>query len=346
MPGTPKGMIQPVASSTPHGRDKLAFLLALVPYLMDKGRVSVTDAARHFGVSESQIRDSVNLIAVSGVPGETSSYQHEDLFDIDWDLLDEHDEIVITHLVAIDDSPRFSAREAAALIAGLQYLSSLPEQADRGVLVSLLAKLSHGASGTPSEVAVGSSEVDGFVSIIRNAVASGVRLEFDYLNSRGDMERRTVDPLRLESLDEDWYLRGWDHVREAARTFRLDRMSALVATTEPISSHADHVRLGDKLFEPSDTDLNVVVALDSNALPLIADYLTTEAPRVAAGTQTRVALHVAHTHGLKRLVAGLAGVITVAEPASARVRVADWAEAALARYDEGESSSQKTGKPR
>jgi proteasome accessory factor C len=307
---------------------------------MDKGRVSVAEAARHFGVSETQIRDSVNLIAVSGVPGETSSYQHEDLFDIDWDLLEERDEIVITHLVAIDDSPRFSAREAAALIAGLQYLSSLPEQADRGVLVSLLAKLAHGASGKPSEVAVGSSDVDGFVSVIRDAVAAGTQIEFDYLNSRGEMERRSVDPLRLESLDEDWYLRGWDHGREAARTFRLDRMSALVPTAKPVSSRAGEVTLGDKLFEPSATDLTVVVELDSNALPLIADYLTTEPPKSAPGARTRVTLHLAHTHGLKRLVAGLAGVVTVLEPASARTRVADWAQAALDRYDSSDFPSQ------
>src|SRR5690606_36637804 len=107
----------PVAKPALHARDKLAFLLALVPYLMDHGSVRVADAARHFGVDEDQIRESVRLIAVSGVPGETSSYQHEDLFDIDWDAFEQDDEIVITHLVTIDDSPRFSAREAAALIA-------------------------------------------------------------------------------------------------------------------------------------------------------------------------------------------------------------------------------------
>ena len=135
-------------------QDKLAFLLALVPYLMDRDRVSVTEAARHFGVEKSQLRDAVRLIAVSGVPGETNAYQHGDLFDIAWDDFEENDQIVLTHLVAIDDSPRFSAREAAALIAGLQYLSALPENADRDVIGSLMAKLARGASGAPSQVAV------------------------------------------------------------------------------------------------------------------------------------------------------------------------------------------------
>ena len=63
-------------------QDKLAFLLSLVPYLMDHDRVSVAETAAHFGVPEEQIRDAVRLISVSGIPGETASYQHGDLFDI------------------------------------------------------------------------------------------------------------------------------------------------------------------------------------------------------------------------------------------------------------------------
>ena len=40
-----------------------------------------------------------------------------DLFDIDWDLLDEQDLIVITNTVGLERTPRLSAREAAALLA-------------------------------------------------------------------------------------------------------------------------------------------------------------------------------------------------------------------------------------
>ena len=37
-------------------QDKLAFLLSLVPYLIDHDDVSVADAAAHFGVSEDEMR--------------------------------------------------------------------------------------------------------------------------------------------------------------------------------------------------------------------------------------------------------------------------------------------------
>ena len=120
---------------------------------------------------------------------------------------------MLTHLVAIDDSPRFSAREAAALIAGLQYLSSLPENADIEAIASLMAKLTRGASATPSQVAVSSVDSGEAISIIQSAVRDGVQVEFDYLNSRGTHEHRRVDPLpdRIR-VDRDWYLRGWCHL--------------------------------------------------------------------------------------------------------------------------------------
>ena len=92
----------------------------------------------------------------------------------------------MTNLVAIDDSPRFSGREAAALIAGLQYLSALPENADRAAMASLTDKLSRGASAHPSAVAVEGSEPDAALALIRRAVAAGVQIEFDYLDAQGE----------------------------------------------------------------------------------------------------------------------------------------------------------------
>ena len=41
----------------------------------------------------------------------------DELFDIDWDLLDERDLIVITNTVGLERSPKLTAREAAALLA-------------------------------------------------------------------------------------------------------------------------------------------------------------------------------------------------------------------------------------
>lgn len=316
-------------------RDKLAFLLALVPYLVDHERVTVEEAAAHFRVPAAQIRDAVSLIAVSGLPGETAAYQHEDLFDIDWDAFEQDDEIVLTNRVAIDDAPRFSAREAAALIAGLQYLSGLPENADRASIASLMGKLSRGASGDPVPLAVeGPGAGDGMtptLTAIRDSVERGTQLELDYRSASGESERRRVDALRVESIDDDWYLRGWCHLRGAVRTFRLDRISGVRVTDEPIAHRAGDVRLPE-LFAPSPDDVEVTLQVATSALPLVADFVP-DLPRAEPGAdRVRVAVRVQHFHGITRLVAGMPGVAEVVAPAEARRAVAEWAEAAAARY--------------
>lgn len=327
MPSAPRRPAAPLQA-----QDKLTFLLSLVPYLAERDRVSVTEAAEHFGVKPEQIRDAVRLIAVSGVPGETSTYQYEDLFDIAWDDFEENDQIVVTNFVAIDDSPRFSAREAAALMAGLQYLSSLPESADRGAVESLMAKLARGASADPSQLAVEAGETDATLALVRQAVASGVQLEFDYHSSTGEAEHRSVDPLLVESVDADWYLRAWCHLRGAIRTFRLDRIANAAVTTRPVDHLAGDVPLPERLFEGASDDVEVVIDVAAAIEPLLADYIPEGAPRSADGATVRTTLRASHFHGLKRLVAGKPGMITVVEPADARVVVAEWASAAASRY--------------
>lgn len=313
-----------------HSGDKLVLLLSLVPYLVQRGEASVAEAAAHFGVSAGQIRAAMSLIAVSGLPGETATYQHDDLFDIDWDAF-EHDRLIITNRVAIEDAPRLSAREASALIAGLQYLSALPDNADNELLDGLLAKLARGASDGPNPVAVGRPVVDQSLRVLGDAIAQGVEVEFDYMNSRGDRERRTVDPLRIDSRDTDWYLKGWCHLREGLRTFRIDRISGLTRTDRPIESRGENALVAEGLFQAGTDDLMVDVAIAEDAVGMLREFL---AERVGTSSDGRELwrLRAVHFHGLKRMVAAHPGVVEVLDPLEAREAVRQWALAGSDRY--------------
>lgn len=316
-------------------QDKLALLLALVPYLLDNDGVTVRQAAAQFDVPPQRVRDAVMLIAVSGVPGESRQYQPNDLFDIDWDAYETEDRIQLTHQVAIDESPRFSAREAAALIAALQYLSALPENADRAALATLTAKLTRGASTPPSALAVESAGDPPALPLIRRALQAGSVLRFHYLNGRDEREERLVEPLRVESVDDSWYLRAWDQTRAALRTFRLDRMEQVRIDPDAHAVRPDDVVLPERIFTPSRDDLTVTIDIARAAVPLLADYLGDRPvlePSPDGADRTRTRLRIAHLHGLKRLVAGRAGLIRVVGPDDARRAVADWAAAAAQQY--------------
>jgi proteasome accessory factor C len=315
-------------------QDKLAFLLSLVPYLIDRERVSVAEVARHFGVPATRIRRAVELIAVSGIPGETMQYQHGDLFDIAWDDFDQNDMIVLTNLVAIDDSPRLSAREASALIAGLQYLSALPEAGDPEAIHALMAKLTRGAGGASSNVAVGQDTHDATLAVVRQAMAAGRGLCFEYAGPRAARGERRVDPLRVESIDADWYLRAWDLHRDALRTFRLDRMSSPRVDDRPAGKRVEDVDMPDTLFQRTAEDVIVTVELDSSSLPLVADFLadTADEPDASGRVRIRLAASASTSNafdGVVRLVAGLPGRAVLIDPPAAREAVRAFAASAL-----------------
>lgn len=314
------------------GPERTLFMLSVVPYLLERGAVPVDEVARHFDVTPELVRRTIELLPMTGIPGESKAYLDTDLFEIDYDALEEGT-VILTRNIVIDEAPRFSSREAAALMAGLQYLSALPENSDSEAIAALMAKLARGSSAAPAEVGVEGGAPDATRALIRSSVSNETRLSFDYRNSRGDTQRRLVDPLRLESIDRDWYLRAWDNDREAIRTFRLDRMSAVEASDEPTAHRAEDVSLSDSLFQGSEDDLEVVIELPVEAVPLLADFQPVGSSAGSRPGLVRTTLRVAHHHGLKRIVAGYAGIVTVVEPDEARRVVAEWAAAGAERYE-------------
>lgn len=69
-------------------------------------------------------------------------------------------------------------------------------------------------------------------TLVSIAIACGrpERLRFDYLDGGGRHSDRHVEPYRLVITRRQWYLVAFDRSRDAWRTFRVDRMSAVRMT--------------------------------------------------------------------------------------------------------------------
>lgn len=310
--------------------DRLALLVSLVPYLRQQAEaVPVETAAAHFGVTPKQVRDAVRLIAVSGTPGDDGVYSHVDLFDINWDALELHDLIEVTHFVALEEAPRMSNREAAAVIAGLSFLRSLPRLVDERRIDELLTKL--GSSGAAPHFGFGTTTAHPVArDAVAAAIATGRRLRFRYRREDGEETVRHVDPFTLETIGGDLFLHGWCLERDAERVFRLDRMREAAVTNLPTEPH-DRAEQSRLIFTPSDEHVRVTLEVGAAALPLVRDYLPVgePAPEVDARGRAVIEVRIASMQHLARLVAGHAGELRVLAPPSARTAVADWARAAL-----------------
>lgn len=309
--------------------DRAALMLQLVPYLIGKGEVSLAEAAAEFDVTPEQMRSMVEKLTVIGLPGERGYWQMaNDLFDIDWDLLDEQDVIVITNSVALERSPKLTAREAAALLAGLQLARSIPGVGDTELYAGLLAKLSRGASATPAEVILAPEPVDAVRDLVAEALRRRVAVSFTYKAPDAAPTTRTVDPVKVHIASGQWYLQGWCHLREAMRTFHLDRVSALELTDIPIT-HAGEP--APDWFSTPAGDVVARVRFPESMAPLLGDYLERAALQTADG-MTVATMRVADELSLRRLAARRGGIVEVLEPPAARRAVAEWAEAGLAQY--------------
>jgi predicted DNA-binding transcriptional regulator YafY len=78
----------------------------------------------------------------------------------------------------------------------------------------------------------GQVTVDGdALLVLARAVRDTVRVRFDYESRDGTPTSRTVEPVGLVATGRRWYLMAYDVDRDDWRTFRLDRMRAVEATT-------------------------------------------------------------------------------------------------------------------
>lgn len=309
--------------------DRAALMLQLVPYLIGKGEVSIAEAADEFDVTPDQMRAMVEKLTVIGLPGDGGYWQMaNDLFDIDWDLLDQRDLIVITNSVGLERAPKLTAREAAALLAGLQLARTIPGVGDTDLYAGLLAKLARGASGTPAEVIVAPGPVDTVRDAVATALRRGVAVSFTYKAPDAAPTTRTVDPVKVHIADGQWYLQGWCHLREAMRTFHLDRVSDLQLTDIPIT-HAGEPAPG--WFETSDDDVVARIRFPEAVARLLGDYLDRATLETADG-MTTATMRVADEVSLRRLAVRRGGEVEVLEPSAARRATAEWAEAGLAQY--------------
>lgn len=312
--------------------DRVNILMALVPYLIDNSPVSIDSLATMFQLDPSQVREIVALLAVSGVPGDSGAYQHQDLFDINWDAFENDDVVELWNHVALEETPRFSAREAATLVAGLNYLAGIVDPSAQPALSTLLSKIGRGSSSQPQNIVIDAAPPLMPVGLIREGISSSRCISFTYTNLEAERSVRIVSPLRLDAVGRVLYLRAWCHDREALRTFRCERIADAHFVDVTFSEDALGAVIEDELFVPHDTDISAVIRVSEDQVGQLAEY-SPEPISTSAGF-VNVRISFAEMANLLMFVARFAGRVEVLEPEAARMAVHAWATKLSSRIDE------------
>lgn len=316
--------------------DRVVMLLSLVGYLRERDAVPVSEVADRFAISTAEVRELMTFLGTAGVPGETQHYQHEDLFDIDWDALELRDEARLTQVIAVDDAPRFAPGETAALIAGLHALTPLLPEGDAMRAAALAHKLAGALGGPTASLSLQQEAGDPRVAMIVDALRDGRRLSIVYRDAEGVATDREVRPIGLSQDGDAWYLRGFCLTRQAERSFRVAQISALqigeAERSDPgAGQDSDHVSDQGRDWDDA-LGYELVATVPHDSLSALAGF----SPRVIEESEPgrlRVAIDAWNGALALQLMRIAPGRIVIESPVRARESVHDWASRALAAYD-------------
>src|SRR5262249_53164088 len=208
--------------------DRLQRLLALVPHVISRKVVGLSETAAAFGVSERELVDDLNMLWCVELRAPDPYCPI--------DLSYEGGEIVVSQAESMDRPLRLGVDEASALLVALRMLAEVgelakvPDLAEGSALSRTIAKLeaAAGEAGAASaQVAVeGDHHAERSVlARVREALDGGRRLHLSYyVPGRDEATERDVDPMRLLVVEGRTYLEGWCRRAEAVRVFRLDRV--------------------------------------------------------------------------------------------------------------------------
>lgn len=316
-------------------QDQVARMLALVPYLRERGGISVDEVARAFAVPPTQIVKDLKVLWFCGLPNSVTG----DMIDIDMEALDGAGVVKLSNADYLTRPLRLARHEALALTVALRALLEIASTTERESIEHVLGKLEAAAGDvveSASAVGIQVFEDDPLVrSSVDLALRSGRQLDLSYyVPARDETTQRVVDPIRLVYSEGRAYLEAWCHRAEEVRLFRLDRIiasSVLDSPSEPPPG-ASRGDLSGQLFRPDPSDPVAIVDLDASAR-WVADYFPVEAIEDRPDGSARVRLRFSQDSWLVRLVLRLGGHAVLVEPASLRSRVTAIAKAALANYE-------------
>lgn len=212
-------MSAPAPATRTSASDRVARLLAIIPWIAAHDGPTVDEVCARFAVTRAQLAGDLERLMFVGVP----PYTPDTLIDVTID----GDRVWLRFADVFARPLHLTPEQGLALVAAGAASRELPGGDDDGPLTTALAKLADVLGIVPEEavsVTLGETR-PGVLEALRAAVAARRRVRLDYYTyGRDERTTREVDPRAVMAHDGAWYLVGWCHLAGDDRSFRVDRI--------------------------------------------------------------------------------------------------------------------------
>ena len=309
-------------------------LMAILLLLQQREQVTAAEVARELEVSERTARRDLDALAMAGVPVYSLQGRGGG-----WRLLGG----------ARTDLSGLTASEARALFLAVGP-ASVATPAVKAALRKLVRALPE-PFRVPAQAAAsslvmdpqrwGSSPIEHrpprLLDELQDAVIRGVQVRLGYVDLQGAETERTVHPLGIVAKGPSWYLVAT--TRAGRRTFRIDRVSFVDPTDDPVHRPKD--------FDLAETWREIAAEVDRRRTPLEIQAVCAppgmgllrmmlggrlEVGAATAGGRIEVVIRGYHEYALAGELAGLVEWLEVTGPAGVREHLAAIGDALVERY--------------
>ena len=214
----------------PSTSTKIERLLAIVPWVVERGGATVGDIAERFEMRPAAVYDLLLAAMCYEVAG-AGAYENLGIV-VFGDEGDAGEAWVHVEPGAMLDRPlNLSVPQAFGILVAGQSALALRGADRSGALATALDKL-RAAYGERVRVSV-ELPLPRSLPTLREAVRARTTVSIHYYTPNTDaVTERRVDPLDVSLADGHWYLRGWCHLRQDLRSFRVDRIEECSDTGE------------------------------------------------------------------------------------------------------------------
>jgi proteasome accessory factor C len=257
---------------------RLARILALIPYVLERGTASVSDVLERFGYTPEQLSRDLDTVFVCGLPG----YGPGDLMEA---YIDE-DEVVVDAADYFTRAPRLTPSEGLGLLAAGMTVMSMGEgtpELESGVRKLMKVLMPETAPALAVDV-VGESE---HVRALRAAARDGMVVRITYRSvGKEETTTRDIEPLNVSHAMGRWYVVAHCRLVGDQRTFRIDRIRDLEVTDERFEPprRPSEPTIG---YAPAEGDVSCVIDLTPRASWVSEYYPVEEIGPVEGATRIR-----------------------------------------------------------
>lgn len=299
-------------------------LYALTLYLLNHGKASASELAKHFEVSVRTIQRDIDTLCQAGIPvyaitGSNGGYEISDNFKMNNQLASEDEFAYIK--TAVNGLKTVTNNRVASDI--YEKITAISNRSNTGMILDF------------SVLREGDEKL---LQSLQSAVIKRQAVEFSYTNNKGETRKHYVEPIAVIYKWYAWYMLAYNKEKKDYRTYKLVRMAEVSITKESFTK--EHLPAEEILSEcdnankGKDTITKIRLHCYQNAIHRLKEYLNGKIVETYEDGSAIVEIYVVEDEQWWiGVVLSQGKDVEVLEPEHIRNRIVEYAKDILLLYE-------------